>query len=383
MTIWTTISILLALLYCALIAVYVYGWHCLKKWQAKSKESPKTTVCVIIPARNEAANIEKCVRAILAQNYPQNLLEIIVVDDHSTDNTAAIVEKITTQYPNLKLIQLAKVLAANDTTIAFKKLAIHTAISSTEQELIVTTDADCWMEQNWLQTLVAFYEEKEAKLIAAPVCFSGETTFFQRFQSLDFVGMIVATGASIQLDISNMCNGANLAYTRAAFWEVDGFKGIDDIASGDDMLLMTKIANRYPRGIHFLKNNKATVFTLPQPDFKSFVQQRLRWASKSAKYEDWRITVFLAAVYFFNISIPFNFLAGILWNTTFLKIFAVQLFLKSLSDFVFLGSGCLFFKRKDLLWLFLPAQIMHILYIIGIGTAGNFGTYEWKGRQVK
>jgi len=369
----------------ALMYQYISGWQALPTYQATPHTFShlSTSVALIIPARNEEENIGRCLQAIAKQTFSSHLLEVIVINDHSTDNTANIVQQWQQQLPNLKLINLQEVLPPNTTLNAYKKKALEIAINNTKQTLIVTTDADCMMPPNWLATLVQFYETEPCALIAAPVCFFNETTFLQRFQAYDFVGMQVITGASVHKKMSNMCNGANLAYTRQAFKQVQGFAGIDNIASGDDLLLMHKIEQAYPNGIRFLKNQAAIVYTLPQKNLQGFVNQRLRWASKSAKYQDFRITALLAGVYFFNVSIVINALAALLGYSATAYLFVFQLITKSIFDGYFLYIGCRFFKRKDLMFLFFPAQFCHILYIIIIGTLGNFGSYTWKGRTVK
>ena len=100
-----------------------------------------------------------------------------------------------------------------------------------------------------------------------------------------------------------MGNGANMAYSKSAFNEVGGFSGIDNIASGDDMLLVHKISQRYPGRIAYAFTNEAMVETDPEPDLKSFLRQRIRWASKAAKYEDKRIFRVLLLVYAANLSL--------------------------------------------------------------------------------
>ncbi len=377
-------GLLLAFFYACLIITYIVGWHRLKEWKRTPDFVGSTSICVLIPARDEAMFIEACVHAVANQQYPKELLEIIVIDDHSTDSTPDLVEALQKRYPYLKLLRLEKLLPAHIRLNAYKKKAIELAIERTEQTLIVTTDADCVMEPNWLSTLASYYEANEhTQLMAAPVCFVGEQTFFQRFQTLDFFGMIISTGASIRLKLGSMCNGANLAYTREAFYAVGGFKGIDDIASGDDMLLMAKIAQKYPNGTHFVKSLGATVYTYPQETIGDFANQRLRWASKSTKYEDQRITWALGAVFLFNLSLPISLIGGLCGASSLLLLFAIQFLVKCVVDFLYLGSGCHFFQRKELMYLFLPCQPVHILYILIIGWWGNFGSFSWKGRQVK
>lgn len=375
---------LLALFYCLLIGIYVAGWLHLPTWQTTAATPlPQTPISVIIPARNEAVHIETCLRAILAQQYPPHLLEIIVVDDHSTDNTADIVQNLAQQHPQIKLLQLKAFLPDANVVNAYKKKAIETAIGMSSHELIVTTDADCFAQAQWLPTLAAFYEQYKPQLIAAPVCFTHEQSFFERFQTLDFMGMMVSTGASVHWQLANMCNGANLAYTRKAFDAVNGFAGIDHLASGDDMLLMAKINKQFPGKLRFLKNHRATVFTYAQPTVADFVQQRIRWASKTGQYQDKRIIFFLASVFLFNVSLVLNIGLCLIGFTEICTVLAVQLGVKFVADFIYLGVGAHFFGRCKLLWLFLPAQLLHIAYIVVIGIWGNLGKYQWKGRQVK
>ena len=378
----TILSIFFLLCYIMLIFTYILGWRQLETYSLTEEKQVATSVAVIIPARNESEHISACLQSIFHQNYPTDLLEIIVIDDYSTDGTAQIVEEWCGKMEHLQLIRLADELPLSEKLNSYKKKAIEIAISKTKQQLIVTTDADCLMQPNWLCTLVSFYETYRPKLMTAPVCFTKETTFFQLFQSLDFAGMMVATGASVHLNLSNMCNGANLTYERAVFEEVGGFRGIDDIASGDDMLLMHKVWKKYPKKVSFVKSYDATVFSYAQATIGDFAQQRIRWASKSTKYEDTRITFFLAAVYLLHISLLLNLVLSIFVSAAFVPILLISLFAKMLTDFIFLAVACQFFNRTELLWLFLPAQLVHIVYILVIGALGNFGSYEWKGRKV-
>ncbi|MGY0039992.1 glycosyltransferase family 2 protein [Pedobacter sp. NJ-S-72] len=178
------------------------------------------------------------------------------------------------------------------------------------------------------------------------------------------------------------CNGANLAYEKAAFYEVGGFQGIDDLASGDDELLLHKIAARYDNHIGFLKNSDAMVYTHAKPNLGEFIQQRKRWASKSTRYKNKSIIVLGVFIWFFNVSILLNLLVG-LFFIGFLKIFLIQLLLKIIVEFIFLMDVTKFAKRRSLMVLLPLLNVLHVLYIIYIGIAGNSGKYNWKGRMVK
>jgi glycosyltransferase involved in cell wall biosynthesis len=111
-----------------------------------------TKVTVLIAARNEEENIQKTITDLLAQDYSKELTEIIIVDDHSTDNTAQIISGYASQ--GIKLLQLKTDKPLN----SYKKKAIAEAIQMSEGELMVATDADCQMGLKWLSSIVAYYE---------------------------------------------------------------------------------------------------------------------------------------------------------------------------------------------------------------------------------
>ena len=367
------LSAFLTLLYVLVLLYLVRGWHQLRSYQPKLKPG-KTAVSIIVAARNEEENIAKTIEDILAQDYDPALMEVIFIDDHSTDQTAAIISR----YPRVKLISLQEKITIN----SYKKKAIETAIGGASGTLIITTDADCRMGPNWLKTIVSYYEENDYKMISSPVLYDGEQNFFERVQSLEFMCLIGLGASTIGNNKPSTCNGANLTYERAAFYEVGGFKGIDDLASGDDELLLHKMAARYDNKIGFLKNYDAVVFTQAKPDLSEFIQQRKRWASKSTRYKNKSIIVLGVFVWLFNLSIVFNLVTG-LFIAGFFKVALIQLFLKIAVEFIFLSDVTKFAKRRELLPILPILNLMHIIYIIYIGVAGNSGKYNWKGRMVK
>ena len=201
----------------------------------------------------------------------------------------------------------------DDAINSYKKKAIEKGIAAASGDLIITTDADCIPPPDWLQTIVSFKEKTNAVFVVAPVVFDCNSQMVQVFQAMDFMVLQGITGASVYKKIHSMCNGANLAYERKVFYEVDGFTGIDHIASGDDMLLMHKIAKKYPDRIHYLKSTDAIVSTKPMKSWSTFFNQRIRWASKAMHYNDKRIFWVLLLVYLFNLSFLVLLVAGF-WN---------------------------------------------------------------------
>ncbi len=380
MFIVVVITFVLLLGYTALLLYYRAAWQSIPQWTA-SRGLFTTRVTIIIPARNEADNILPCIRSILAQPYPAHLLELIVADDFSTDATAALVRSLN--HPSVRLLQLADYVTTPINS--YKKKAIETAIAESGSDLIITTDADCIAPPQWLATLVSFYEQYRPAFIAAPVVFTDQPGFLSIFQSLDFMTLQGITGASVHRRFHAMCNGANLAYERQAFNAVDGFKDINHIASGDDMLLMHKISQRYPDRVLFLKSPDAIIKTHPAATLRAFFQQRIRWASKADKYDDKRIFYVLLLVYMLNVlllALP----VMALFAKDALLIFegwAILLGIKTIAELFYLYPVAAFFtKQKQLRW-FVIAQPFHIIYTVIAGWLGKFGTYQWKQRRVQ
>lgn len=375
------IPVILTVYYIYLIRRYLRFWKQIPPWEIPTSFQPKIKVSVIIPARNEAENIAACLNSVCQQNFPIEQYEVLLVDDHSTDQTNAIAAELG--YTNLKIITLADHVDKNKIQ-SFKKMGIATAIEQATGKLIVTTDADCIVGPDWLNFLVSFYEAKRHKFIAAPVNFYKEKNLLEKFQSLDFQGMMGITGAGIEGDFMRMCNGANLAYEKSAYNAVDGFVGIDQLASGDDMLLMQKIIRAFPGSVGYLKNSAACTFTKAQPDLSSFVSQRVRWASKSAAYPEWQVTFMLAMTFFFCWSIILSFLLIPFYGKIMFFVFLIQILLKSIMDYQLLSMMTQFFNRNDLLKTFWSSQVLHILYVAGIGLLANLKKeYNWKGRVVR
>ncbi len=382
------ISFTLLISYVILIIYYRQGWLQIKPFVNTEEMIQKntTSVSVVIAARNEEKNIGLCIESVLKQNYPAHLFEIIVVDDHSIDSTAAIVNSF--KQNNITLINLAS-LELGKNLNSYKKKAIETGIGLAKGSLIVITDADCIVQQGWLTTIACYYEDTGSVFIAAPVVYTDSVSndsafkkFFKIFQSLDFMMLQGITGASVYKKVHNMCNGANLAYEKKAFHEVNGFEGIDNIASGDDMLLMHKIEKKYPGKIEYIKSANVIAQTQPSENLKEFINQRIRWASKADRYLDIKITTVLFLVYFLNTWMFFMVIFSFFYLEAFyllLLLFAV----KTITELLFLFPVAKFFGKQKLLWWFIPSQPFHIIYTLVAGWLGKFGSYTWKERKVK
>lgn len=374
------IAFFLSLGYSFFILLYRYWFLKLEQYVLPHPYKNETSFSVVVPARDEAESIEQCVESILAQNYPQHLFELIVVDDHSTDNTPDLVVQLQKKYSNLKLISLQEALKGKPLN-AYKKKAIEIAIGTASFDWIVTTDADCIAPKQWLQYFDAIIQERNPVFVAAPVAFIQDDSMLSAFQTIDFMGLQGVTAASVSAGFHSMCNGANLTYQKKAFYVVNGFKGIDNIASGDDMLLMNKLRKKFPNQLQYLFCKEAIVETLPMPNWRSFLNQRIRWASKADKFEDKSMFWVLALVYFYNVllcSLPFI----AFWQPIALIWLILFVLIKVIVELIFGWPIAQFFDFK-FKWKHLSLQPMHIIYTVTAGWLGKFGAYSWKDRKVK
>jgi len=369
-----SITIIFLLLYAVLIFYYWKAWKKLPEFESSHKKE-KTFVSVIIPARNEAKTVSTLLDALSKQSFSKENFEIIVVDDYSGDNTAEVVTSFSLD--NLVLIR-----PCVEPEYSSKKKAIESGIKIAKGELIVTTDADCVPHPTWLEAINDFFLENDAVFIAAPVKFSYDKTFLQLFQAIDFLVLQGITAASVSSHFHTMCNGANLGYTKNAFKEVNGFEGIDKVATGDDMLLMYKIKQQNPEKIFYLKSKEAIVATKPMLSWKEFFSQRKRWASKTLVYDDYRIIAVLAFVYLFNCIFVVWMVAS--FFNPFYWWYALGFWIiKPIIELPFVFSVSQFYNERSLMKYFFFFQPLHIFYTVFVGLFSQFGKYEWKGRKTK
>ncbi len=371
----STLSFLLTGLFLSVCIFIIRGWNAVKQPQVK-QSGFTTKVTILIAARNEEEKIHLTIEDLLAQDYPKRLTEIIIADDHSTDRTSAIISSYADR--GVKLLQMNEDKPLN----SYKKKAIAKAIDLSTGDLMVATDADCRMGSQWLSTVVGYFEMHNPVMISSPVSYFEEKSLFERMQSLEFYSLIATGAAFIGNGHASTCNGANLAYRKDIFYKVGGFKGIDDLASGDDELLLQKVAAQYPGKIGFLKLYDAVVFTHAKSNLKEFMQQRRRWASKSVKYKDKKVVALVVGLWMFYVSVGLNLLGGLL-SYRFLEVFAIQFVLMYFTELIMLWPVTQFFKRQKLLSLLIISIPLYTIYFIYIGMIGNKGKYAWKGRMVR
>jgi cellulose synthase/poly-beta-1,6-N-acetylglucosamine synthase-like glycosyltransferase len=376
------IEMILILLFSFLLLNYIYFLSVIFRGLKRlpyTKQTPISDefISVIIPFRNESNNILISLNSLASQNYPQEKFEVIYVNDSSTDDSYDKI--INAQKPiNFKVISLSEV--SHDR--AFKKKAVSYGIENSNGGIIITTDADCTHNQIWLRELISDFDSATG-FISGPVSFDERQNLFSKIQSLEFAGLILAGAGLIGIGKVAICNGANLAFRKSVYDELHGYHDQMHLSSGEDELLMQKIAAETDYSVKFCWNKDAVAFTQPNENFRDFLQQRKRWASKGLFYKNKLLVISLILIYLFYLGFPVQILLSIFLSKIFLISLGLSLITKFIVDWIIIKKGVNFLFRNHLMKYFLQTEIFQIVYITLAGFLGTIGNYKWKDRNLK
>ncbi len=334
-------------------------------------------VSVIIPFRNESHNILASLESLQNQSYPNDKYEVIYVNDSSEDDS---LQKITgaIKLSNIKVISVPADFFQN----AHKKRAIKFGINNSSGEIIVTTDADCTHHINWLRNMISVFD-KDTGFVSGPVKFVEENSLFEKLQKLEFSGLVLTGAGQIGIGKPLICNAANIAYRKSAFDSVNGFDDQLNLSSGDDELLMQKIAKANIFKVKFCYNIEAIVLTKGNESLNKFYNQRKRWASKGLFYADKIVIIKLVLIFLFYLSLPLQIILAIFQSKIFIISAIGILFIKFILEYFILRKGVNFLFTKRLLKYLILAEIVQIPYIIISAISGALGNYSWKSRKIK
>ncbi|NNC49895.1 MAG: glycosyltransferase [Flaviramulus sp.] len=369
------ISIIITILYLVLIGCFSFGFDKIKNFMLEDLIS-KTKFSIIIPFRNEAKNLPDLLKSIKSLNYPKHLFEVILVDDMSEDNSVKLIKECKLNMKNISILSNKK------QTTSPKKECITLGINQAKFEWIITTDADCVLPKYWLDSYDELIQKTNPKCVVAPVSFKETGTFLNRFQILDLLSLQGATIGGFGIKKPFLCNGANLAYTKALFLQVNGFEGNTNIASGDDIFLLEKVLKTHPQELHYLKSEHAIIKTNSQQSWKALTSQRVRWAAKTSSYNNWFGKLTGLIVLLMNAVIITDLLLLIFAVFNF-KIWLYILVIKFSIDFLLIYKSSIFFNQKGVLISFLFAFILYPFFSAYVAVISMFSNYQWKGREFK
>ncbi|MBL1212787.1 MAG: glycosyltransferase [Ignavibacteriae bacterium] len=233
-------------------------------------EDKLPSVTIVVAARNEEKNILSCLKSLNDVQYQEDKIEIVIVNDNSTDKTGELIENFIKDKPKFKMLvpdgQIGKLNG--------KANALALAIKNSSNEIILTTDADCIVPPKWAKKIASYYKEN-----VALVC--GYTTqkdfsAFSGMQAVDFIYLLGVAAGTINFNKPLSCIGNNMSYRRSAYNTVGGFEALP-FSVTEDSQLMLKIAQLENSKVIYPLEKDALVVSEPCPDIASLFWQKKRW----------------------------------------------------------------------------------------------------------
>jgi cellulose synthase/poly-beta-1,6-N-acetylglucosamine synthase-like glycosyltransferase len=314
-------------------------------------------------------------RDLFHQNYPKENFEILLLNDHSEDGSMAVAEE------TLKLSAFSKCTFIHP-ALAGKKAAITEGVKHAMGKIIVTIDADCRVGPEWLASIDRNFSHDAVKMVFGAVKIEPTKTIFQSMQAIEFASLIGTGAATMAYGIPTMSNGANLAFRKLAFEEVDGYEGNLEIASGDDEFLMRKIAAKYQDGIRFNNDQQGIVVTNPQSSVGDFFYQRIRWAGKWSAHTDVKTKLLAVFIFIFHAAILVTPVIATFNDNVWVAVGFILL-VKAYLEYRFLRIVN-FWLNVSWSWpAFILLQATYSFYAVSVGIATLFVKPVWKGRKNK
>lgn len=377
MTYYLLFAAIVSLGYCLLQIVLVIFWSRIPVPYDQPQRTP--SVSIVVAFRDEADHLQALMNALVRQDYPRNKYEVILVDNHSKDDGLNIVRCYAEKHANISYLDLSSFVTEDQ---CFKKEALAAGIHKSGGEIILTTDADCIMGRHWISSMVSTLLTQNRKLVTGPVAVAGARDFLDHYQQFELAALLVATGGGLQGHCLLIGNGANLAFYRKVFEDIDGFKRMPATRSGDDVFLIQEIGKVDPDAVGFVKDRRAIVSTYALTSFEGLLQQRQRWASKSKLYTHLFTKVIAVWVAVNSTLIGVHLLMYLWFGAPFLMIFCLHLISKSAIDSVLIVSGLSFQNKKASMGSMLASLIINPFFNISTFLMGVFyRSYTWKHRK--
>ncbi len=364
----SSIIFTIVLLYLIEVFTVIKLWKNTKTDVLETGVSSKKTISVIIPFRNERNNLPYLLESLENQSEKDNV-EFIFIDDHSIDNGKELIKASSL---NCKLIELSD----NEKG---KKTAIKKGVEYSSSDVIITTDADCTHPTNWIKTIKSYFEVHQPDLLIMPVSYSNHPNSVISFLAyFEFIALQLFGAAKAIKNRPILANGANLAFKKSVYFF---HKTLPEIASGDDVFLL-----------HYLKKEKATINYLKSKEvlvksrfpatISSILNQRIRWAKKSASVSDISFTYLGIVIFFMNLSLLALFIFTIL-NMSVFWLFLVLFISKLIADYRLLIASKDLFSTTVPFGIFTLCQLIYPIYFIFIALNLIFRRSPyWKDRKV-
>ena len=331
-----------------------------------TESSTQNSYSVLIAVRNESENLTSLFESIKRLDYPTDKFEIVFINDHSEDNSEALLNSFQQENSALQ-IQILQ-----NTGIG-KKAAISTGIASARHDWILSTDADCILPRKWIQAYDTLLQKQNYSYISGPVSLEQENTFLNKFQNIEFLSLQGSTIGSFSIGKPFMSNGANSCYSKETFMHRKGFSGNDTIASGDDVFLLEKIISSEPKKVGFINSQDAIVISNSEKTWKALVNQKIRWAAKATSYKN-KTGILVGSIVFLT-NLFLIILLVLNWKAAIL-LYTIKLFI----DIALIYKTASFFQHHINLFSILLSSLLYPFFSVYIFILSQLKGFEWKGR---
>jgi cellulose synthase/poly-beta-1,6-N-acetylglucosamine synthase-like glycosyltransferase len=328
-------------------------------------------VSVVVAARNEEENIERCLRSILQVDYPADKLEVVVADDGSTDRTPEIISKIKQEHNNLKVIRIESQI----NNLKGKANALAQAIAQTNGEFIFLTDADCEVPRTWIKGMLRHFDEKTGVASGVTIIETGK--IFYGMQSLDWAFLLSVAAAVGRLFKPVACIGNNMAFRKEAYIECGGYQNLK-FSITEDFALFKAITENGKWGYAFPVDLETLVISKPVKTLKELYHQKKRWGTGGLDTGLLGIVIMSGGFIFHLLLI----LSPLLIEK--ISSLLISLALKFFIDGAFLFKTLKKFKKTSLLKYLPFFELYYIIYVVVLPFVVFFGGKTvWKDRKYK
>lgn len=367
-----TVCLCITICYSLLILIFIIGFNQLKK--NNCNHNTPIPFSIIIPFRNEAEHLPSLLKSIASLEYNTSDFEVILVDDASSDASVEIIKTFQLKHPKLSI----DIISNNQYSNSPKKDAISTAIKITTYNWIMSTDADCILPKSWLTCYSNFIQKHDPNMVIGPVGFKSNKSFLHQFQLIDFLSMQGATIGGFGIRKPFMSNGANFAYKKDVFNQLNGFENNNIIASGDDVFLLENFLAYQKDSVLFLKDKNALVHTFPVNSWSELTNQRKRWAAKATHFNN-TFTKLVGILVFLTTFVFIFSLIAVFFNLNFLWI----LILKILVDSVLIFKTANLYQQKAHFIPYFKTVLFYPFFTSYIAVVSMLTSFEWKDRAFK
>jgi len=389
------------------------GWHrVVRSSRGVDEPDPLPRVSVLIPARDEAETIEACLSSVLENEYPPGRLEVIVIDDASSDRTATKARRIARrvaeavpagddlpandldrdepstdrEHPIVRVIQVGddtdsdelRAPGERDAPVRLsrhKSAALRRGLEASTGEVIVTTDADCIVGPRWIRTLVRRCTD-ETPFVSGPLRYDWREKWFDRYQAVEMSALVAFGGGTIGAGIPTICNGGNVAVRRSL---LDRYAS--DVPLAADEVLLQHVAYDTDADVVFEAHPDAVVETACVDTGREYREQRTRWAWMGSRYPhavpvaasafEWITSASFVGLAAASVVVP-------TWQPVVMSCFLA----KVAVDAALTVPAMRHLGQNELTRTFIPATLFWTVSVTVMGLLGTFGTVYWKGRRV-